>query len=422
MDAQAVALSANRPAAYTVSANAIASNVHILHLIFSLSPADGGPPEAVRQLSVAYQQAGHTVELASLDQPDAPFLKAITCPVHALGTSHLGRFGYSPRLVNWLRANATRFDVMVVNGIWSFPGGALRQAARRANLPYGVFVHGALDPWFNKKYPLKRLKKSLYWPIQYPVLRDAKAVFFTTKAESELAKQSFRPNAWNSVVVPYGIGDPQRDVTRPLEAPAQIEKFFAANPDVRGRRYLLFLGRIHEKKGCDILIQAFAKVAAAAPDVHLVFAGPDQVGLQAKLQQLAQNLGIAERVHWAGLLRGDLKWGALRACEAFVLPSHQENFGIAVVEALSVGCPVLISNQVNIWNDIVADRVGLVDDDTLEGTERLLQEWFLLSASEREAYASGARDCFTSRYSVARTVEAIEAALMPAGELAPAAV
>jgi glycosyltransferase involved in cell wall biosynthesis len=396
--------------------------VHILHLIFSLSPADGGPPEVVRQLSAAYQQAGHTVELASLDQPDAPFLKAITCQVHALGQSYLGRYGYSPRLEDWLRANATRFDVLVVNGIWSFLGGALRRAARRANLPYGVFVHGALDPWFNKRYPLKRLKKSLYWPMQYPVLRDAKAVFFTTQAESELAKQSFRPNAWGSVVVPYGIGDPQREVSTLHQAPAQIEKFYAANPGVRGRRYLLFLGRIHEKKGCDILIQAFARMAEVAPDVHLVFAGPDQVGLQAKLQQLAQNLGIAERVHWAGLLRGDLKWGALRACEAFVLPSHQENFGIAVVEALSVGRPVLISNQVNIWKDIVADRVGLVDDDTLAGTERLLRQWFSLSAGEREAYASCARDCFTTRYSVARTVEAIESALMPADTLTPAAI
>ena len=366
--------------------------MHILHLISTLSPAEGGPPEALRQLSVAYPLAGHTVEIACLDQPDAPYLKAMTCPVHALGQSFLGRYAYSPRLVDWLSANVTRFDVVVVNGIWSFLGVALRRAARRAKRPYGVFVHGALDPWFNRHYRLKHLKKLTYWPIQYPVLRDAKAVFFTTGAESELAKQSFRPHAWSSVVVPYGIGDPQREATRPHDAPTQMEKFYAANPDVRGRRYLLFLGRIHEKKGCDILIQAFARVAGVAPDVHLVFAGPDQAGLQGRLQQLTENLGIAERVHWAGLLHGDLKWGALRACEAFVLPSHQENFGIAVVEALSVGRPVLISNQVNIWKDIVADRVGLADEDTLAGTERLLSHWFDLSAGEREAYASGARD------------------------------
>jgi glycosyltransferase involved in cell wall biosynthesis len=401
--------------------NAIASNVHILHLISSLSPADGGPPEALRQLSVAYQQAGHTVEIACLDQADAPFLKTMTCQVHALGPSHLGRYSYSPRLVDWLRANAPRFDVMVVNGLWHFLGTALRRAARRKNRPYGVFVHGGLDPWFNKQYPLKHLKKAIYWPIQYPVLRDAKAVFFTTEAESQLAKQSFRPHAWRSVVVPYGIGDPQREATRPHDAPAQVEKFYAANPDVRGRRFLLFLGRIHQKKGCDILIQAFARIASGAPDVDLVFAGPDQVGMQGRLQQLAENLGLSGRVHWPGLLWGDLKWGALRACEAFLLPSHQENFGISVVEALSVGRPVLISNQVNIWKDIVADRVGLVDDDTLEGTERLLHQWCAFSAVEREEYASGGRDCFLRRYSVAHTVEAIAAALMPTRTLVHAA-
>jgi len=375
----------------------------------------------LRQLSVAYQLAGHSVEIACLDRPDAPFLKTMTCPVHALGQSYLGRYAFSPRLTDWLRANVTRFDLVVVNGIWSYPGVALRRAARRARRPYGVFVHGALDPWFNKRYPLKHLKKLLYWPVQYRVLRDAKAVFFTTKAESELAKQSFQPNAWRSVVVPYGIGDPQREATKPHEAPAQIEKFYIANPDLRGRRYLLFLGRIHEKKGCDLLIRAFARVAAGAPDVHLVVAGPDQMGLQVKLQQLAEDLGIAGRVHWPGLLRGDLKWGALRACEAFVLPSHQENFGIAVVEALSVGRPVLISNQVNIWQDIVADGVGLVEEDTLAGTGQLLQKWFALSTGEREAYASGARECFLTRFYIARTVEAIAATLMPATALTPAA-
>ena len=387
--------------------------MHILHLISSLSPADGGPPEALRQLAVAYQRAGHSVEIACLDQPNAPFLKTVTCPVHALGPRYLGRYAFSPRLTTWLRANVARFDVVVVNGIWSFPGMALRRAARRAKRPYGVFVHGALDPWFNQRYPLKHLKKLIYWPLQYLVLRDANAVFFTTKAESGLAKQSFQPNAWRSVVVPYGIGDPQHEAARLHEAPAQIEKFYVHAPDVRGKRYLLFLGRIHEKKGCDILIRAFARFAVAAPDVHIVMAGPDQVGLQVKLQQLTEDLGIAGRVHWPGLLRGDLKWGALRACEAFVLPSHQENFGIAVVEALSVGRPVLISNQVNIWHDIVADGVGLVEEDTLAGTEHLLQRWFALSAGERETYASGARECFLTRFYVAHTVEAIAAALMP---------
>ena len=142
--------------------------------------------------------------------------------------------------------------------------------------------------------------------------------------------------------------------------------------------------------------------------MDLVIAGPDQTGLEANLQRQAESLGISGRVCWPGLLGGDLKWGALRACEAFVLPSHQENFGIAVVEALAVGSPVLISKQVNIWPEIDDDSVGLVDDDTLEGTERLLRRWLKLPTAERDAMAGRARSSFVRRFAMKGAAIAID--------------
>ena len=206
------------------------------------------------------------------------------------------------------------------------------------------------------------------------------------------------------MVVPYGINDPE---DAGWDAVKQIEAFYGRFPQLRGRRYLLFLARIHEKKGCDLLIGAFAKVAALVPDLDLVIAGPDQVGLRASLERQAEKLKITARVHWPGLLGGDLKWGAIRACEAFVLPSHQENFGIAVVEALAVGRPVLISNQVNIWAQIDEDKVGLIEEDTGEGTERLLRRWFALPAADREAMAARARPSFIRRYAMNRAAVVI---------------
>jgi glycosyltransferase involved in cell wall biosynthesis len=374
----------------------------ILHVIGSLSPADGGPPEAVRQLARAYLSIGVEVEVVCQDPPNAPFLSEVTFPVHALGQRWLGRFGLSPRLWRWLHQNASRFDGIVMNGIWVFPDVAVRSAARRSGKPYAVFPHGALDPWFNKKYPLKHLKKLLYWPFQYPVLRDARAVLFTTATERDLASTSFRPNRWNSLPVSYGISEPGGN-------PAlQIETFLSSVPQLRDRRYLLFMSRLHEKKGCDLLLHAFTQLAAEFPQVDLVMAGPDQVGLQGKLQQIAAEKGFGPRVHWPGMLTGDRKWGALRAADAFVLPSHQENFGIVVAESLAAGRPVLISNQVNIWPDIVADGAGLVDDDTLAGTERLLRCWLELPAAEREAMVARAYPCFASRYSMKNAALAIK--------------
>lgn len=388
--------------------------MRVLHVINTLSPATGGPPEAIRQLVFAYEQevARAHIEVVCLDRPDEPFLSGIPCPVHALGQSALGRFAFSPRLGRWLHRHAGRFDVIFMNGIWSYPGIAVRSAAHHAGIPYAVFVHGALDPWFNRKYPLKRLKKSLYWPIQYPVLRDAAAVFFTTGIERDLAKSSFSPNQWKSFVVPYGItdfGDSSEESAR------QIKEFQTSMPALCGRRFLLFLGRIHEKKGCDLLLEAFGRLAAANPDLDLVIAGPGLPGLQSKLQADAIRFGIASRVHWLGMVRGDLKWGLLRACEALVLPSHQENFGISVVEALCAGRPVLISNQVNIWPDIEADGVGLIEDDTLAGIERLLKRWFQLTVAEREGMACRARPCFLARFTMNRTAVVINDLFAPQG-------
>jgi len=375
----------------------------VLHVIGSLSPREGGPPEVTRQLARSYQEGGDSMEVVCQDPPGSTFLSDIPCPVHALGQRLIGRYGLSPKLWSWLRNNVSRFDAVVMQGIWTFPGVAVRIAARKAGVPYGIFPHGALDPWFNKKYPLKHLKKIVYWPIQYPVLRDAKAVFFTSKLEPDLAKTSFTPNEWNTVIFPNGIYEPGSD---PAET---IETFYNSYPSLKGRRYFLYLARIHEKKGCDLLLKAFARIAPSEPDLDLVIAGPDQDGYKATLQRLADELGISGRIVWPGIIANDLKWGALRAAEAFILPSHQENFGIAVVESLAANRPVLISNQVNIWPDIQSAQVGLVEDDTLEGTERLMRRWMGLPKAERDAMSARAYPFFISNYSMKNGARAINA-------------
>jgi glycosyltransferase involved in cell wall biosynthesis len=266
-----------------------------------------------------------------------------------------------------------------------------------------------LDPWFNKAYPLKHLKKRLYWPFEYRVLRDAAAVLFTCQEERVLARQSFRPYKVIEEVVSYGTARPAGD------AEAQREAFLAAFPKLRDKPFLLFLSRIHPKKGCDVLIKAFAAVhpvrvtlqpgGEAAP--MLVIAGPDQVGWNAELVALAERLGVANRIVWPGMLQGDLKWGAFHGCEAFVLPSHQENFGIVVAEAAACGKPVLISNKVNIWREVESDGAGLVSGDNLDGTVDLLRRWAVTSQGERCAMGERARLCFESRFEIHRVAQSL---------------
>src|SRR5262249_45316917 len=153
------------------------------------------------------------------------------------------------------------------------------------------------------------------------VLRDADAVFFTSEEERLRAQNVFKGFSYSERVVRYGTAGPPGNMERHQAA------FLEAFPELAGFRYLLFLSRIHPKKGCDLLIRAFAECAGDT-DLHLVMAGPDQVGWGQELRAIADSFGVANRVHWTGMLKGPLKWGGLRCAEATILPSHQENFGI----------------------------------------------------------------------------------------------
>lgn len=376
-----------------------AAPLRILHLITSLDPAGGGPAQGVRNITACYGALGAVPTVVSLDAPDAPWLDIGHARAIGLGPAHLG-YAYAPRLLPWLRAHAGDFDAAVVHGLWQHPGVAARRALRAAGVPYFVYPHGMLDPWFRHEYPLKHAKKCLYWWLaQHAVLRDAAAVLFTCEEERRLARESFWPYRVREAVVNYGT-------TLPAGVrPEQRDAFLAAFPALRGQRLLLFLGRIHEKKGCDLLIDAFAEAAGREPALHLVMAGPDQTGWQANLQRRAADRGVSGRITWTGMLQGDLKWGALQAAEAFVLPSHQENFGIAVAEALAVGTPVLISDKVNIWREIKADGAGLVAPDTPDGTVSLLQGWLDMTPDARRQMGERARECFAQRFEMRRAVE-----------------
>lgn len=380
--------------------NEPAKKMRLLRVISSVNPKGGGPIEGIKQSQESLCAMGVDVEIASCDAPDAPWLRDCgLLVVHALGPANSG-YGYSPRLLPWLKENAHRFDAVLVHGIWQYHGFAVWRALAGKTTPYYVFTHGMLDPWFKHTYPLKHLKKWLYWPwAEYRVLRDAHRVIFTCEEERLLAKESFWLYKVNEAVTAYGVGNP------PTNGDELAAKFIAQYPQLLGKRVVLYLSRIHVKKGCDLLIEAFAKVAQRDERLHLVMAGPDQIGWVTKLQAQAQALGIAHRITWPGMLLGEMKWGAFYAAEVFCLPSHQENFGIVVAEALACGKPVLISNKVNIWREIEADSAGLVADDTLAGTVDVLQRWLNMSDEEFAVMKENTILCFKNRFHVQRAVE-----------------
>ena len=371
-------------------------------MVHTLNPVRGGPSESVRMFVLAHQRAGNEVEVATLDDPAAGFQTLANCPVHPCGPGRTN-YGYSPPLEHWLRRNFTRFDGVIVNGVWQYHGVVARRVLAERK-PYVVFAHGMLDPYFMRRYPLKHIKKLVYWlAAEQQNLKRAQAVCFTSQEELRIAGEGFPFRDFRGVVIPYGTPGPTGE-------PAALKAAFAERlPALAGKLYFLFLGRIHAKKGCDLLLEAFAQTAPK--EYSLVMAGPDETGLRPELEAQAARLGIADRVHWPGMLTGDTKWGAFYGAEAFVLPSHQENFGIAVADALACGTIPLISDKVNIAEDVAGDGAALVEPDTLDGTRQLMVRFLAMGAEERKNMSDSGIACYRRRYALANAATELYRAL-----------
>jgi glycosyltransferase involved in cell wall biosynthesis len=370
-----------------------------------MNPRSGGPCQGIRNLAPRVGELGNDVEVVCLDHPNSSYLEEETVPIHALGEGH-GSWGYHSALRPWLEQNLRRFDAVILNGLWQYPGFVLSRLAGWPDTPpYYVFPHGMLDPWFQRarERRFKAIRNWFYWRlIEHQVIHRAKALLFTCAEEMRLARQTFRPyQPQNQINVGYGV-------SKPPERSRSVQIAFEQScPSLKSRSYLLFLGRIHPKKGVDILIKAFAAVygskgASRHPETCLVIAGPGmETNFGRDMFALAARTCPAGSVLWPGMLTGEVKWGALYGAEAFVLASHQENFGIAVVEALSCGTPVLISNQVNIWREIEEDQAGFVSDDTLASVEQMLRRWEGLSPGDRNTMKEAARLSYESRFGIA---------------------
>jgi glycosyltransferase involved in cell wall biosynthesis len=362
--------------------------VRILHVISSIDPASGGPAEGLRQLSHIYNAGGHELNVATLDSPEVIKQFNFPAPVVGLGPS-IGIYGYAPRAVPWLKQHVSSYDIVFINCIWQYNAVAAYRALAHSNTPYGVFTHGMLDPYFKKTFPLKHIKKSFYWHMfLQPVLNNADAVLFTCEEEKILARKSFSRYQVRERVLNYGIFAPDLDLA------GATAEFLEKWPHLRGKRIAITMGRLHPKKGIDILIEAFAHSLARYPEWELVIAGPDQVGHQVELEALAKQLGVAKRITWAGMISGALKWGALTTAEVFVLPSHQENFGIVVAEALACRLPVIISDKVNIWREINRHRAGLICNDNFESTRTALDQWAGLTNGDIAEMRARSIECF----------------------------
>ncbi len=376
----------------------------LLHLLHSSDPATGGVVEAVRLLAAEHQRLGHRVEIATIEPPAVAGKRPLPAMTHALGPARPAGWGRAPALRRFLRDHARAYDTVFVHGLWKYHGVVAAEELPRLGVPYYVFPHGMLDPWFKNAYPLKHAKKLAYWiAAERKVLARAAGVLFTTEQERQLSRATFPLYQAREYICPLGLPRPACNLEEARSA------FHAAYPALSGKRTVLFLSRIHPKKGLELLLSAFAAEFSKPPqrDVwQLVIAGPcEDVAYLQSLHTLAREAGLCGadapgRVHFLPMLLGLEKWGALASAEAFILPSHQENFAVAAVEALSAGTPALVSDKVAIWREIEESGAGLAATDDLPGTRNLLQRLRDLPDAERAAWRNRAARAFSERFAI----------------------
>jgi glycosyltransferase involved in cell wall biosynthesis len=376
----------------------------------------GGVAEAVKSFISISEQQSIANEVVTLDSPGSNYLQSGVTPFHSLGPSY-GFLNHTKQLIPWLTENIVRFDAVIINGLWGFHTYAawkvihnLKKNDSVKKLP-SVFVmpHGMLDPYFQraKERRFKALRNILYWAIvEKKVINDADGLLFTSETELLLARETFKSyNPKKEYNVGYGISTP------PIFNENMSDAFNLSCPGLKGNPYFLFLGRIDLKKGVDSLVKSYIKLQQLAKSNHqqlpkLVIAGPGLDTNFAKkiLIDVAKHPEIKDNIYFPGMLSGESKWGAFYCCEAFVLPSHQENFGIAVVEAMACGKPVLISNQVNIWREINNGEAGIIEDDNLIGTENMLKQWLSLAPDEKLKMGERATESFKKYFTLDKSV------------------
>lgn len=380
----------------------------VLRVIPSINPAAGGPVTGLLASSKELLKSGYRIDVVSLDFPEDEVCKNFNLPLFALGNTRKV-YGYSKDLSNWLSKNIANYDVVIIHGIWQYHALASSKACSEYGVPYVVFTHGMMDPWFKKTYPIKHIKKLVYWFLFLrKIISRAGAVVFTTDEERILASQSFPFYKSKECIINYGVADQISDINH------QKEVFFMTYPNLKNKKFFLFLSRIHPKKGVDILIESFANCVKSGDISMLVIAGPDEVGMQNDLVRLAEQLGVRDKVIFTGILQGDEKWGAFAAADCFVLSSHQENFGIAVAEALSTSLPVLITDKVNIFREIVQDKAGFSGENSVKGFTAIMQQWCSLTEQEKNAMRGNARQCFLNRFEIKKAAKSLEQVLIDA--------
>ena len=366
------------------------NKIKILRIIHTLDPAHGGPQNAIIDNSLSLIKNGISVDILTSDIRNYHFKKIKNLRIINKGPS-LNDYGLNFRLFYWLLKNKKEYSFILIHGIWQFYTLAARILFKNK---YFVFIHGQLDPFFSLNL-IKKIKKKLYWfLIERGNLISSKSLLLTSDLEKKLITKTYvDTNMLNKVVINYGITKPN------FNKKTVLEVFYKKFPKLKNKKFLLFLGRFHEKKGCDVLIKALKKIKNKNISINVLLAGPDNQ-YKNDLKSIVKKLELNNEIFWSDIISKDLKWGAITASKGMVLSSHGENFGVSLAESLCCGKPVLSTYKVNIYPKIMEYKCGLISKDTINDFEKILLKFNNFDHLKLKNYSKNAIKCFNNNFNL----------------------
>ncbi|MFM2081972.1 MAG: hypothetical protein RL380_663 [Verrucomicrobiota bacterium] len=356
----------------------------ILHTIAGLHPEYGGPSRSVTALVGALGQGGDEVELVALHN-GATWQPPVTPPEKFARTTFVDassalaqKFRWTPSYKKVLRARGLAHHAQLLHdtGLWLPTNHLAASVARELKLPFLVSPRGMLTGWARAH---KSWKKKLAWKFfQHADLQSARLLHATSAAEAESLRA-------------LGLRQPIAVIPNGVELPPTPNSQL---PTPNGRT-LLFVGRLHPIKGLADLIAAWALVRPIGWRVVLV--GGDEAGHRAELAAQIQRAGLQAEFEFAGAVAADARWDFYRRADIFILPSHSENFGLVVAEALACGVPV-IATRGTPWNDLVTHRCGWWIPNGVTALAAALRAACATTDDERRAMGERGRALVTDKF------------------------
>lgn len=366
-------------------------SIRVCQVIPSINEFTGGTALAVTQLAESLVNQGIESHLFTLDYPQqgSPLIpKGVS--LHSQSTNRLTRYlrGWSPHaksiLINLARG---KFDLIHNHGMWMFPNVYARQAAMENSLPLVTSTHGMVETWSLDR---SRLQKQIAWQWYEKKNLESATLFHAT---SEMEKLSIQKLNLKQPIAQIPIGVDLPDPSQKFDRNILIDLF----PELNQKRWLLFLARLHPKKGLENLLQVWSQIAHLYPDWHLIIAGSDWNHYQSKLMQQVQELELEKQITFTGMLVGDAKESALANADLFVLPTYSENFGIAVAESLARQVPVITTKEAP-WEDLINYQCGWWIDNNQEKLKETLETAMKLSPEQRKTMGEKGQKLISQKY------------------------